>query len=372
MRNLWEKTRKARGERHMFENLRIDRVAVHEVFQRNEDRSMRQPAYAPALERLSAEALVAFRLRMTQALSGETQSLTMRIARHGVGTFLDAAQTLIGSSDADFLAGSMVVADRLAEAQMARRIPGGMVIVFDGTAGAPAVPFVGVIKAETQEGFRRSAEGAEAVIEFLQNIFLTPATRLYKIGLMLRTDASKAAPEGWRAVVFDSNISKSNREQAAQYFYEGFLGCVLPSDGPYETMRFFDLTKEFVKRSDIDGERKRDLIDSLHVFVRDEQDPTFSAEQYSDRYLPEVLQDPYSAYMEAKKFTAGAVVRDTSQMAGRLRRRRLKFGADIELSASPEALSDKITIEAIDGHAADGQIERWTRLTIRERLTGEQ
>lgn len=356
----------------MFENLHIGRVAVHEVFQRLEDRAIRRPLYADALENLSPEAMVAFRLRMTQALSGETQSLTMRIARHGVGSFLEAAQNLIGSSDADFLARSRTVADRLAEAQMARRIPGGMIIVFDGTAGAPAVPFVGVIKAETQEGFRRSAGDAGAIIEFLQNIFLTPATRLYKIGLMLRTDPEQAAPDGWKAVVFDSNISKSNREQAAQYFYEGFLGCALPSDGPYETMRFFDLTKDFVRRSDLDGEQKRDLVDSLHVFVRDEREATFSAEQFSDRYLPDELQDPYSDYMATKKFAKGAVVRDTSQMGNRLRRRRLKFGSDIELSASPEALADKITIEAIDGGGEGGAVERWTRLTIRERLTGEQ
>ncbi len=106
-----------------------------------------------------------------------------------------------------------------------------MLIVFDGTVGATAQPFVGVIKAETQAGFRRSKDGAKAVVEFLQNIFLTPATRLYKIGLMLFEDTIKAKPDGRRAFVFDSNISVSNREAAAAYFYEGFLAALCPAMG---------------------------------------------------------------------------------------------------------------------------------------------
>lgn len=355
----------------LFENLKVNRVVVHEVFQRNEDKSIRPPVFADDLENLSPEALGAFRLRMTDALSGQSQSLEMRVARHGAGTFLELAESLVGSSDSDFVAGSKAVANKLAEAQIARRIPGGMLIVFDGTVGAKAVPFLGVIKAETQAGFRRSKDGAKTVVEFLQNIFLTPATRLYKIGLMLFEDTTKAKPDGRRAFVFDSNISVSNREAAAAYFYEGFLGCALPSDGPYETARFFDLTREFVRKSDLEPEKKRDVMDSLYVFVRDEQDPTFTAEQFGGRYLPQDMQDPFTDFLNTKKFTPNAVVRDTSQMGNRLRRRRLKFGGDIELSASPEALKSKVQIEAI---AADdgGPADAWTRITIRERLTGEQ
>ncbi|RWO19530.1 nucleoid-associated protein [Mesorhizobium sp.] len=356
----------------LFENLKVNRVAVHEVFRRNDDKSIQPPAYANNLEVLSAEAMGAFRLRMTDALSGQSQSLQMRIVRFGAGTFLETAEELVGSSDATFLLGSKEIATKLAESQLARRIPGGMVIVFEGTAGAASVPFVGVIKAEIQQGFRRSIAGTNAVVEFLNNIFLTPATRLYKIGVMAFDNTTKPRPEGRRAFIFDSNISASNREAAATYFYDGFLGCALPSDGPYETMKFFDLTKEFIRASDLQPEKKRDMVDSLYVFVRDEQDPTFTADQFGNRFLPQELKDPYAAFMNTRKFTPNAVVRDTSQMGNRLRRRRLKFGGDIELSASPEALKTKVQMEAIPADGAPGDSDGWTRIIIRERLTGEQ
>src|SRR5690606_28568651 len=133
--------------------------------------------------------------------------------------------------------------------------------------------------------------------EFLQNIFLTPATRLYKIGMILFDDRDAATPDGRRAFVFDSNISVSNREAAAAYFYESFLGCALPSDGPYETAKFFDLTKEFIRRSELEPERKRDVVDSLYVFVRDEQDPTFTTDQFGERFLPAEMRDGYDEFM---------------------------------------------------------------------------
>lgn len=355
-----------------FENLRVKRIVVHEVFQRADDRSIRAPEFAEGLEQLSQEAMGAFRLRMTEALSGESQSLQMQISKYGEGSFLSIAEKLSSASDEDFLKESRIVVNKLAEAQMARRIPGGMLIVFDGTVGSQSVPFVGVIKAETQAGFRRSHDGKHAVIEFLKNIFLTPATRLYKIGLLLLEDISKSRPDGRRVFVFDSNISVSNREAAAVYFYEGFLGCSLPSDGPYETARFFDLTKEYIRKSELDPDKKKNVIDSLYVFVRDEQDPTFTVNQFGERFLPLNMRDGYADFMQSRKFSANAVVRDTSQMGRRLYRRRLNFGSDIELSATPEALATKVKMEAIEGEEIDGIRPRWTKITVRESLTGEK
>lgn len=354
----------------IFENLTVNRVAVHEVFQRRDDRSLPPPAYGDALEQLDTEAITILRLRMTEALS--TKSLQMRIARYGHDSFLAAADNMIVADDKAFLTASQSLATKLAEAQIQRRIPGGMLIVFDGVVGAPSVPFIGVIKAETQAGFRRSNSGGRAVIELLRNVFLTPATRLYKIGVMLRDNDNAVKPDGWRAFVFDSNISANNREAAAAYFYDGFLGCALPSDGPYETMRFFDLTKDFVRAADIDGEKKRDIIDSLHVFVRDEQSPTFTAQEFGERYLPTDLHDTFLGYLDNKHFTPNAVVRDISQMGSRLRRRRFRFGSDVELVASSEALRQKVTISAIDGEPMNGETPEWTQIIIRQRMTGEQ
>lgn len=354
----------------IFENLVINRVTVHEVFQRQDDRSLIAPSLGTTLEQFDADAITALRVRATDALSGK--GLQMRIAKFGKDSFVASAAAMLGARDEKFVVSTQGMANKLAEAQLYRSIPGGILVVFDGTVGGAKAPFVCAIKAETQPGFRRRQVKGKSITEFLKDLWLTPAVKLYKIGFMVRDKKEPTLPDGWRAFVFDRNISPANREAAAAYFYDSFLGCQLPSDGAYETMKFFDITKEFVRASDLEPEKKRDVIDSLYVFVRDEQAPVFTAGEFADRFLPDELQDDYLHFVERKNFTPNAVVRDTSQMGTRLRRRRFTFGPDVELSASPEALTQKVTIEPVEGPPIDGTPQPWTRVTIRQPLTGER
>ncbi|QPB21763.1 nucleoid-associated protein [Rhizobium sp. 007] len=225
-----------------LENLKINRVVMHEVLKRDDDRQPKDPVYGEALEDLEAAAKGAFTLRVTEALSTQSKSIEMHISDFSASSMVDIAGRLIDLDDTDFLEVSKEIAVRLASAQKARSIPGGVVIAFDGSFGVPERKFLGVIKAETQSGFRRSKNAEKILTEFLDNIFLTPATRLYKIGFLVQEPKDDGFY--WRAIIFDSNISSSHRETAAQYFYESFFGCLFPANGAYETSRFYDLTKE--------------------------------------------------------------------------------------------------------------------------------
>lgn len=357
----------------MIENLRIGRVVVHEVFQRDQSKRIVPPLFGQQLEQLSFEAIEAFRQRAVDALSVRSKSVQMAIIRDGEGTFMSDVDALLGTSDADFLTTSRRVAARLAEAQLSQNIPGGMLIVFDGTVGAASHGFVGVIKAEIQDGFRRRREGEAITTEFINDLFLTRAQRLFKVGLMIRIDPQNGGDPTWEALVFDHNIVSGNREAAAQYFYESFMGCGFPADGAYETTRFFDLTKEFVVKTVPDREERHDLIDALYTYVKSDHAPTFSFDEFGERHVPQNLQDRYEAFMTNRRFPARAVVRDTSHMAGKLRRRRFKYGTDIEFSVAPEALAEGRalieTFQAVGEHV--GRPEVWTRITIKAPFAGE-
>lgn len=349
----------------VFDNLIVKRIVVHEVFQR-EDRTLIPPVFASALEILNGDAMDVFRQRITEALS--SKAVEMAIAKTAAGSFLAVAEGLEAATDRDFLQQSQVVATKLAEAQTLRVIPGGMLMAFDGTATAQNTPFVAVLKAETQSGFRKDTP--QSTMQFFNDLFLTPTTRLYKVGIMLHSDATLAREAGWRAFVFDSNISASNREAAAIYFYDTFLGCQLKSDGPYETAKFFDLTKEYVRGSSLQPDEKRNVMDSLNVFIRDVQTPTFTAREFAETYLPVEIRDNYDQFMATKRFTPNAVPRDISAMGSRLRRRRYRFGTGVELSVSADAAS-KVTFNIITAPAIDGVSQTWTQVTIKESMTGE-
>lgn len=343
----------------MLENLRVTDVAVHEVFARGPDRRMVQPEYALALENLSVEAMTAFRQRVTDALSAKAKSVEMQILRTGVGTFQGDAASLVGlNTPAEFLQSSRRVADRLAEAQTSQAIPGGIVIVFRGVTGAGDVPFVAVIKAEVQEGFRRRRDGAVVITEFVNDLFLTKATRLYKLGFFVASGVPPYRDDTWRCLVFDHHIVASNREAAAIYFYESFLGCGFREDSAYETAKFFNLTKEFAAKSIADRAERHRVQDSLFTYIKNEQAPTFTVDEFAERYVPLEVRDRYQTFMRNKQFPERAVRRDIADLRTRLKRRRFKYGTDIEFSASPEAMSEgRVTIqtvEAVDGHEVPG------------------
>lgn len=220
--------------------------------------------------------------RVTEALSAQAKSIELQIVKCDETSHIANARDLIDSKDDRFLALSCDTADRLAGAQLHRSIPGGILVVFDGTVAVNNHRFLGVIKAETHSGFRRHQDEKKRIItEFLSEVFLTPTTRLYKIALfVLESLSPKPLPAGWRSFVFDSNISPNHREAAAQYFYEGFLGCLLPEDGAYETSRFFDLTKDFVRKTDLTPQIKRKVVDALITFVQAETARTFTASEF--------------------------------------------------------------------------------------------
>jgi hypothetical protein len=360
----------------LFENLKVSRIAIHEVFQREDDRKVVPPIYAEALETWPADAITAFRARITEALSAQAKSIELQIVQCDERSHVANARDLIAApDDQTFLSNSCKTTDRLVAAQLNRNIPGGVLIVFDGTAGASDYPFLGAIKAETQSGFRRLADAKKKLVtEFLNNVFLTPATRLYKVSMFVCEASRPKLPDGWRAFVFDNNILPTKRESAAQYFYEAFLGCVLPEDGAYETSRFFDLTKEFVRKTDLSAAVKRKLVDALITFVQSETSPTFTANEYAERYLPLNLRDPFGKFIDAKQFPARAVVRDVSQMGQKLKRRRFQFGVGIEFTASLEALNNQ-TVVIDSGRASkfggDGK-DPWTQITIKQPMTDER
>jgi len=249
-----------------------------------------------------------------------------------------------------------------------------MLIVFDGTVGAHDAPFLGVIKAEMQSGFQRQDDGGSTITQLLKDIFLTKATRLYKVGMMVQESVSAKRPDGWTALVFDNNITQSHREAAAQYFFEGFLGCAFRGDGAYETARFFDLTREFVARSNLPTEEKRDVNDALYTYIKTEKSPTFTADEFAEKYLPKPTQDLFRNFLEAKHFPRRGIVRDTSRLGAKLRRRRFKFGSAAEFFASPEALSQrKVEIETgpAQKFGGDGD-EIWTRIVVHQSVTEER
>ncbi len=153
-----------------FENLSIGRIIIHEIFRRNEDKTVREPQYGNGLIQLDAEARAALQIRITEALGSSSHGVEMSIHDTADGGMWAAAKRVITNPADDqlFIQTSQAITAKLVVAQTTRVIPGGIVVAIDGTAGHPARPFVCVIKAEPHPGFIKKEENGQLHLEYLK------------------------------------------------------------------------------------------------------------------------------------------------------------------------------------------------------------
>ncbi len=348
-----------------LENLTIRRASLHEVHRRADDRAIVAPTYATHLFELDANGLAVFQRRVLQAFQSDAKCMRMVISAHAAGTVSATGAALVAANDADFVTQSRTFADLLAAAQTSRAYPGGLVVTFDGTVGHPARRFFGIMKAEMHEAFLK---GDNLQARFVDSVFLSPKTKLYKIGLFTAVDEPpRALPAGWAATVYDSQLTAAERDGAALYFHETFLGLSFPENSAQQTKSFYQKTREFIAAAAVAEEEKVDLYNGLYAYLKLDRSPTVQVTVFATQFMNEELGDDYRRHMRRERFPDEAIQKDLSEIAGRMRTRKLRFGSQITLSGPAEAINDQVQIAPVEGPEG----EQWTQITVHSRLESQ-
>lgn len=349
----------------ILENMTVRRVCLHEVYKRREDKTIAPPTYGAGLLELDARGMAAFRSRVLAAFKADAQCMEMTIARHEDGSVAANGHEMVGQDTAGFVQTSRLIADRLAEAQVSRQIPGGLVVVFDGTVGDPAVRFFGVMKAELHEGFLR---GANLQATFVDSLFLTPKTKLYKIGMFVANEAGvPAMPDGWSATVYDSQLTSSQRDGAATYFHSVFLGLDIPENNAHRVKQFWEKTRDFINSAPVDQERRFDLFNSLTSYLKTDRSPTIQVGQFAEQYLGDDLGEDYREHMRRERFPTRAITKDLTEVAGSLRTRKFRFPNSVQLTGPAEAIRDMVSVQEVEGEGG----QTWTQITVRGKIQSQ-
>lgn len=351
-----------------LENLTINRICLHEVHRIGNDGKVITPTYGNDLLNLQGDALDAFRSRVIAAFKNNARCMEMCIRDFTPGSAVARGSAFSGLSNSRFVSESKLFADALTTAQSSSRtIPGGLVVVFDGTVGNPATPFFAIMKAELHEGFLKTSD---LKAQFVSDLFLSPKTKLYKIGMFISdgTTPRPPLPSGWTPLVYDSAMSTANRDAAATYFYSVFLGLDIPDNAAHQVRNFFDKTKTFISTSSLDPEGKVDLFNSLYTYLKVDQGNTIQVSEFADRFMSDSLGDQYRHHMQQQNFPMTAIRKDLTEVKGSLRLRRFKFTRSIILSGPPEAMSDLVTVSPV---VNDGGTT-WTQITIRGPIESQE
>lgn len=331
-------------------NLNIRRIAIHQVFERTETGDIRPPRYNSILTQLSEEGLNTLCQRVTDALGNNSHSIDMNIIRAEENSTFQILVRMIYEEDAQFLNMSKIIADKLAQCQANRRIPGGILVVFDGTVGNNNLKFIAVIKAESQAGFAlEAANSTEILLRYISELLLTPQQKLYKIGMFVEKEpiedgTDMRSADEFYAVVYDQNMNNTETRNAALYFYKSFLGCAPHESSKKLTREFYTYTKDFINDLNVSDEVKVDLHNSLYDYLKMSRETTISVNDFASRYFePEVI-DNYTLFMRNKSFPANAVYKDIEYIKPKLRRRQIRFTSKVKIIAPSEDFGNLVHI----------------------------
>lgn len=348
----------------LFSDLRIDRIAVHEVFKRDEDLQPVAPKCSDALLNLDEEGLGALRDRITKAMGSDSKSVEMTVTEDGPASTFQLCAGLIDADDATFLEISQLITQKLAGAQTARTIPGGVVVVLNGLMGREPKPFSAVIKAEIQSGFQKQSAPTGTLLTYLKDLLLTKNQRLHKIAVFIRlgepTEDGEPMPDDFGVYVFDALMSGSEITTAANYFYERFLGCTAASTSRKRTRDFYTQAKTFLQTANVQDEKKVEMVTGLHAYLRSNRQ-LIQATEFAAEFLPEELQQSFVDFLEENDVPPIAIQKDLTAIRSKLRIRKVTFTGDVNISAPAErfrelvdvgAYEDGVTVVRIHGRVA--------------------
>lgn len=356
----------------MFENLKVSKVTLHHVFKRAPGGARIDPIVGDAVFRPTGAVKSVLQQRLVAVLASNTKSMSVDIVKSDVGSTFQICRLAVDGDDEVFIEMSALIANKLADAQLTPTPTEGFLFVITGTSGIHSKRFIALMKAEPQEGFSVQ-DGVGISFSLLDNLVLTPASKLYKVGLFIEHDSgvsNELDAAGWAAHLYDDNMSQANREKASIYFYEAFLGCALPKDNAYRTRQFYDLTEKFISALVEPPEAKSDLKTALYTYLKVDASTNVSAEDFANNFFANdaARMTQYKNHMTMHDFPTFAFTKDIQDLGSVLKRRTLRFPSGTKITGLASSI-DGFKIET--GTVTDdaGRPQDQTVITIPEKMS---
>lgn len=359
-------------------NLSIDRIIIHQIYRRDNDGKKVSPTQSHQFTRFDESAMEEFRARVTDALGEGSKAVQMQIISQDKQDTPILVDSIINQSDEEFAVSSFDFAKKLTDAQQKRNIPGGIVVVFTGTQGYPARKLLGVMKAEIHSAYEKQVhpQTKEISLKFVEEVLLTPGTRLYKTAAFFEKAIDGAGDDlnqKYTVMVSDYQIGKADGKAAAQYFYQDFLGCGYPETSARTTKHFYDAAINFIDDMELEAEKKSDLFNALTTYLKVSTSSTISSEEFAASYFDRATQDDFKTYMKDSGLPTAAFTKDIEHIQTKLKFRRVNFSKNVKIIAPSDVFKDYIVIESIDGEPDEaGTPQKWTKVTVKDRITQQE
>lgn len=357
-------------------NLQINRIIIHQVHQRDTDGNKIKPSKSNDFIRFDHDAMVTFKSRFLSAIGEDSKSVPMTIIHQDSSDLAPLVNQISDADDPNYISLSYDIANKLADAQQKKSLPGGIVVVFSGTFGATPKKFVGIMKAEIHSAYEKKLNELtkEITLKFVEEALLTPATKLYKTAAFFEKPENReegSLNNKWDVLVSDSQISKTDGKAAAHYFYSSFLGCGYPETSARTTKQFYDATCEFLNDLDVSEEKRNDLQNALVSYLKYENSEVVNPKEFSSRYFELEVRDSYSEFLEDKGLPVTSFTKDIEHISSKLKTRKVSFSKNVKITAPSKIFKDFINIELINEDEF-GKPVNWTKIIVKDEIVSQQ
>lgn len=326
-------------------NLNFKRVIMHEIRAKEDSQSHATLKPAQDLYTLTPEAKKILLERLTDSAGKNSKAFELEIGNSSTGTFYDICSKLKGKAEKVFIQKSSDIAFLLASKQTRTNIPGGYLLVIQAEDKTDKSFALIVIKAELHEAFRSGKVKGKSVLEVLNDIFLSPSQKLFKLAIIYEKPNVKANETDpnklFGCFLFDDQFRRSTKP--AEYFYLDFLGFDVSNNAKIQSQSWFNETQSFILRNYTQPKQKFALLHELKNVFTINQETTVTPSEFASTFFKDAtIKDKYAAEVVVNYHAS--IVKDTTLIDFQLQHKKIDFPNKIKLSGPEETFDKAVTI----------------------------
>lgn len=324
-----------------FSFVKINRIVMHEIIPSPKGQKAATVEYDYSLIEIDDQVEKTLLERLNSALGKESKSFQLEIEQHYNESFYGLANKIKDSNNDDFVEISCSIADLLAASQTKANMPGGFLLIIDCDYFDTKKLCV-VIKAEPQKVITRNKLDGKSKLDVLNNVFLSPASKLYKIGILVEDNLEMSEPnKRFECYLFDEQFRSDGTP--ASYFYKDFLGFSISKNAKLQTKLFYDKTSDFIQRNINDVQEKANLLKQLNLLFTIDITPIITPKEFSKKYLKDPnKQDKYFADVVSE--LPGSFVKDSTLIDSQLSTKKIKFKDNIRIIGPDKSFDQNVRI----------------------------
>lgn len=314
-----------------FQDLTFQKVIMHTISDKKSGEKCSTATLSTTLIEVDELVCQTIKTRLIDAAGRDSRSFELEIKDKSEDSFYEYGKILMDSSKDDvFIKASQDIAQLLAESQRHPRTPGGYLIVIKAIDDHTKDNYTVVIKAEPHEALRLSQNSQ---ITLLEEVFLSPSQKLYKIGVLCGTENSK-----FSALLFDDQFRQDGHP--AEYFYRDFLGFSVDSNSKIQTLQFYNKTYEFLSKNAKEADKIK-LLTNLKSFIEN-NDTILRPKSFGEQFLKGNLKDKFISEISNEFKTS--FVKNSLLIKNKLKQRKLTFPKKINIIGPENSFDEQVKL----------------------------